>query len=243
MAKKLSVSLDKVEQAVDLITSLEPKPARNYRPIDPSIYIEPDIFVRKDEEGQYIIETNKKGLPTLRISQMYRNLLNQAKISKEDRAFIKEKVNNALNFIRSLQQRGATLTAIGKYILERQKNFFDDGDETLAPMTLKEAAEHLQRNESTISRAISNKYMDTPQGLYPLKFFFSHNVSRRTDENVSAHTVEQELAQLIEEENKLFPLSDQDIQKHFDAKGLHLARRTITKYRQKLHIPSSHQRK
>ena len=110
-------------------------------------------------------------------------------------------------------------------------------------MTLKDVAEHLERCESTISRAISNKYIDTPQGLFPLKFFFSHNVSRQNNENVSAHNVKQELLQLIEEENKQSPLSDQDIQEYFNAKGLRLARRTITKYRQALHIPASHLRK
>ena len=157
-----------------------------------------------------------------RISQTYRNLLNQPNISNEDRNFIKERITNAINFIKNIQQRGDTLTAIGRYILKHQKEFFDGEGSSLTPMTLKEVAEHLERCESTISRAISNKYIDTPQGLYPLKFFFSHNVSRQNHKNVSAHNVKQELAQLIEEENKQSPLSDQDIQAHFNSKGLHL---------------------
>ena len=239
----MSVSLEEITEAGNLIASLEPKPARNYRPNDPSIYVEPDIFIRKNDEGQYIVETNKSGLPSLKISQTYRNLLNQANLSKEDRDFIKEKITNAVNYIRSIHQRGETLTGIVRYILNHQKEFFNGEDASLTPMTLKDVAEHLERCESTISRAISNKYLDTPQGLYPLKFFFSHNVSRQNHENVSAHNVKQELAQLIEEENKQSPLSDQDIQAYFNAKGLHLARRTITKYRQTLNIPSSHLRK
>jgi RNA polymerase sigma-54 factor len=243
LSKKLSVSLEDINAAESLIASLEPKPARNYRANDPSIYVEPDIFVRKNEEGQYIAETNKSGLPALKISQTYRSLLNEPNISNEDRDFIKEKITNALNFMRSLAQRGDTLTAIARYILNRQKEFFNGEDSTLIPMTLKEVAEHLERCESTISRAISNKYMDTPQGLYPLKFFFSNNASRQKHENVSAHNVKQELAQLIEEENKQAPLSDLEIQAYFNSKGLHLARRTITKYRQTLHIPASHLRK
>ena len=242
LAKKLSVSIEEIKEAEFLISSLEPKPARNYSPIDPGIYVEPDLYVRKNEEGEYIIETNKSGLPALRISPMYRKLLKQPNISKEDRHFINEKIKNAINFIRNLQQRGETLTAIGQYILSRQKGFFDGEDSSLTPMMLKDVAAHLDRNESTISRAISNKYIDTPQGLFPLKFFFSHNVSRQHHENISAHNVKQELAQLIEEENKQSPLSDQDIQAYFNSKGLHLARRTITKYRQILHIPSSHWR-
>jgi len=243
LAKKLCVSLQEVNEAVNLITSLEPKPVRNYSPIDPTIYVEPDIYVRKNEEGKFIIETNKSGLPALRISQLYRNTLNQPNISNEDRNFIKERITRAVNFIRSLSQRGETLTAIGRYILESQKEFFNSEDSTLIPMTLKDVAVRLERCESTISRAISNKYIDTPQGLFPLKFFFSNNASRQDDENVSAHNVKQELAQLIEEENKQSPLSDQAIQTYFNSKGLHLARRTITKYRQTLHIPASHLRK
>ena len=243
LGKKLSVSLEQVREAEFLISSLEPKPARSYSTFDPSIYVEPDIFVRKNEQGEYTIETNKSGLPTLRISQTYRNLLNQPNISNEDRHFIKEKITNAVNFIRNIQQRGETLTAIGRYILKSQKEFFDGEDSILAPMSLKDVAGHLERCESTISRAISNKYIDTPQGFFPLKFFFSHNVSRQIHKNVSAHNVKQELAGLIEEENKQTPLSDQEIQAYFNSKGLPLARRTITKYRQALHIPASHLRK
>jgi len=243
LSKKLSVPLEDISEAEHLITSLEPKPARNYRVNEQSTYVEPDIYLRKNDAGEYIVETNKSGLPALRISQTYRNLLNQPNISDEDREFIKEKVNNAVNFIRSIAQRGDTLTAIARYILDHQKEFFNGQEATLTPMALKEVAEHLERCESTISRAISNKYIDTPQGIYPLKFFFSHNASRQRDENVSAHDVKQELAQLIEEENKQAPLSDHDIQVHFNSKGLHLARRTITKYRQTLHIPASHLRK
>ena len=243
LGKKLSVSLEQVREAEFLISSLEPKPARSYSTFDPSIYVEPDIFVRKNEQGEYTIETNKSGLPTLRISQTYRNLLNQPNISNEDRHFIKEKITNAVNFIRNIQQRGETLTAIGRYILKSQKEFFDGEDSILAPMSLKDVAGHLERCESTISRAISNKYIDTPQGFFPLKFFFSHNVSRQNHKNVSAHNVKQELAGLIEEENKQTPLSDQEIQAYFNSKGLPLARRTITKYRQALHIPASHLRK
>jgi len=243
LSKILSVSLNEIASAEFLISTLEPKPARNYCTIDPTIYVQPDLYIRKNEEGKYAIETNKSGLPPLRISQTYSKLLKQPNISNEDRDFIKEKISNAINFIRSLEQRGETLTAIGRYILDHQKNFFYEEDSNLTSMTIKEVAEHLERCESTISRAINNKYIDTPQGLFPLKFFFSHNVSRQNHENVSAHNVKQELTRLIEEENKQSPLTDQEIQDHFKSQGLHIARRTITKYRQKLNIPASHLRK
>lgn len=242
LAKKLSVSIEAITEAAHLISQLEPKPAQNYRPLDPSIYIQPDIYIRKDDSGEYIIETNKKGLPILRINQMYQNLLKNQKLSTQERDFIKEKLNNALNFIKSIQQRGDTLSAITRYILKHQIKFFE-GEESIAPLAFKDVAIFLDRNESTISRAISNKYVDTPQGLFPLKFFFSHTVARQNNEDVSAHNVKEELSMLIEEENKKSPLSDQDIQSHFDAKGIHLARRTISKYRKMLNIPSSYLRK
>jgi len=243
LSKKLGVSLEDISQAEILIASLEPKPSRNYRPHEMNIYVEPDIYLRKNEVGEYIIETNKNGIPALRISQTYRHLLNQPNTSNEDRQFITEKITHALNYIKSIHLRGDTLTAIARYILNRQKGFFENENNSLVPMTLKDIAEHLQRNESTISRAISNKYMDTPQGLFSFKFFFTNKVSQQHLGDISAHCVKNELTQLIEEENKESPLSDQDIQDHFNAKGIHLARRTIAKYRQSLHIPASHLRK
>ncbi len=242
IAKELSVSLEAVTEAAQLISHLEPKPAQNYRPIDPSIYIQPDIYIRKDDSGEYLVETNKRGLPILRINQMYQSLLKNSKLSAQERAYIKEKVNNALNFIKSIQLRGETLTAITQYILKHQRKFFD-GKESIAPLSLKDVAMHLDRNESTISRAISNKYVDTPQGLFPLKFFFSHTVARQNNEDISAYNIKEELAMLIEEESKEAPLSDQDIQEHFKSKGIDLARRTISKYRKMLNIPTSYLRK
>jgi len=243
LSKKLSVSVEDLHEAEALISSLEPRPARNYRPPSPTVYVEPDLYLRKNEEGEYAVETNKSGLPTLKISQTYRKLLNQPNLSKEDRNFIKEKITHAVNFIKNINLRGETLTAVAGYILDRQKEFFDDETAALSPMKLKDVAEHLERCESTISRAISNKYIDTPQGLFPLKFFFSNNISQQNQGNISAHRIKQELVELIEEENKQAPLSDLDIQTHFRSKGVHLARRTITKYRQTLHIPASHLRK
>ena len=243
LAKKLSVSTEEITEAAALIASLEPRPSRNYLPATPCIYVEPDIYMRKNEEGKLIVETNRSGLPVLKISRNYRDLLNQPNLSPKDRDFIKERINKATQFIRNIHQRGETITAIAKFILENQKDFFEGDASALNPMTLKDVASYLERNESTISRAINKKYIDTPQGLFPLKFFFSHSVAREGNEDTSAHNVIQELAQLIEEENKQSPLSDQEIQDYFNAKGLHLARRTVTKYRQKLNIPSSHLRK
>jgi RNA polymerase sigma-54 factor len=242
LAKKLSVSIDEITTASLLIASLEPKPARNYRPLEPTVYVQPDLYILKNEEGEYIIETNRRNIPSLKINQTYRNMLKRPNLSEEERLFIEKRLTNAINFIKNIQQRGSTLTAITRYILEHQKAFFDGQDSSLAPMALKDVAAYLDRCESTISRAVNNKYVETPQGLFPIKFFFSHSVATHNNEDISAHTVKEEIAQLILDEDKNHPLSDLDIQKHFSAKGLNLARRTIAKYRQMLNIPSSHQR-
>lgn len=242
ISKKFSVSMEDIMETVYLIGSLEPKPARNYRSPEPTAYVQPDIYVRKDDEEQFIIETNKRDVPLLKINQTYRKLLNRPNITEEERTFIQEKLNNALNFIKNIQQRGSTLIAISKFIVSHQKKFFDGDQAGLAPLSLKEVAASLGRAESTISRAINNKYMETSLGLFPLKFFFSHSVTTQNNENISAHNIKEEIAQLIMEEDKHKPLSDHDIQKHFEEKGIPLARRTVAKYRQMLDIPSSHQR-
>ena len=152
-------------------------------------------------------------------------------------------MKNAIQFIKSIEQRGNTMHEIARYILEKQKDFFKDGIESLTPMTLKDVASAINRNESTISRAVNNKYMDTPNGLLPLKFFFSQGMTDNTQRNVSNRSIKQEIQDLITSENKRSPLADQDIEKYFRKNGMRIARRTISKYRQQLKILPSHLRK
>ncbi len=243
LGKKLSASLEDIKEAEFLISTLEPRPARGYRSVDPTIYIAPDLYIRQNEQGEFYVETNANGLPALRINATYRRLLNQSGISEHDRQFIKEKITRALLFIKNIIQRGETLLAIGRIILKHQRTFFEGDGESLAPLSLKAVAEELERNESTVSRAISHKYIDTPQGIFPLKFFFSHEACRQNQNSVSAYDIKKELAKLIEEEDPRAPLSDQQIQKYFLGKGLPLSRRTITKYRRALDLPASYLRK
>lgn len=243
LAKQLSASNADVAAAGQLIASLEPKPARNQGPAQGHMYAQPDLYMYKDPQGQYVIETNKNNIPQLKINLVYRNLLNKPGISSEERAFIQEKLTNALNFIKSIHQRGQTLTAIARYIVEYQKEFFDGEDAALSPLALKDVASHLERCESTISRAVSNKYIETPRGFFPLKYFFTHAAAKNNEQVVSCHGLKQKIAELIEEENKNAPLSDQDIQSHLDREKLHLARRTIAKYRRQMDIPPAHSRK
>ena len=243
IARKLGVSVERVKEAACIIGSLDPKPARNYRPIASNIYIKPDIIIRKDIDDNYQILMNNDGIPALQINPFYRKMLHKSNLSNVEKAYIHEKLKNALQFMKSLEQRGQTILEITKLILKKQTAFLEQGAAALVPMTLKDVAEEIDRNESTVSRAISNKYLDTPQGLLPMKFFFSQGLSDNKEGNISNRSVKEEIKFLVQDENKRSPLSDQDIQNHFTRKGMTIARRTISKYRQKLQILPSHLRK
>jgi len=152
-------------------------------------------------------------------------------------------LKGALYFIKSVGQRGQTIVKITEYILEKQGDFFEHGHMSLVPLTLKDVAQTIDRNESTISRAVTNKYMDTPSGLFPLKFFFSQGVSANGSGAIASRSIKEEIKELIESENTTSPLSDQTIQDYFKRKDVNIARRTISKYRHTLRILPSHLRK
>lgn len=242
ISKETDLTINAITEAARLIATLEPKPARDFQSAEQIVYVQPDVYVTKDIDGNLDIEVNRSDAPSIRINPLYMKLLKDPATTAEELKFIQEKLTNAVNFIKSIQQRGETLLKIARYIVDHQKEFFDGNTASLAPMSLKDIAEALSRNESTISRAIHNKYMQTPQGLYPLRFFFSQAVNDANKE-VSAHTIKEEIKTLIDAEDKKHPLSDQDIIKHFEMKGLKMARRTVNKYRQALKIPPSHKRK
>jgi RNA polymerase sigma-54 factor len=247
IARKLKTPVDTIKEAAKTITLLEPKPARKFWTGETTVYTKPDIKVWKDESDQYQIQINHQNIPHLRISPYYQNMLRQPNRTQEELDFIREKIKNALLFIKSIEQRHQTISQIAKYIVDRQKDFFEQGHMFLKPLILKDIAEAINRNESTISRAISNKHIETPQGYFPMKFFFSQAIQEedgtRNTSGVASRGLKEEIKELIEEENKNQPLSDQDIQDHFERKNMKIARRTISKYRSKLQILPSHLRK
>lgn len=243
IARRLKVQEEDIKKLAGMISSLDPKPARNYRPLSPNTYIKPDVVIRKNDDQEYQIQINREGTPHLRINPVYKNLIHQPNLSEEEKNFIREKLKNALMFLKSIEQRGHTIQLITKYILEHQKDFWEGAQFSINPMTLKDVAQAINRNESTVCRAINNKYVETPQGIFPIKFFFSQAVANDHNDPVSTRGVKEEIKELIQNENKSAPLSDQAIQKYFEKKGLHLARRTISKYRLVLKILPSHLRK
>ncbi|MFH1360487.1 MAG: RNA polymerase factor sigma-54 [Candidatus Omnitrophota bacterium] len=242
IAKSINISVDRVKEIGHYIHSLEPKPARAYRPIEENIYVKPDIFIRKTD-NEFQITVNNEDIPTLRISPFYKELLRKPNLTEEEKTFIEERLQSALFFIKSIKQRSETLRAIVQFIVNKQAEFFENGHGTLAPLTLKDVAKVVERDESTISRTIRNKYIDTPYGIIPLKFFFSSAIATEANGHVGSRGIIEEIRQMIDEEDKVSPLSDQDIQNHFKEKGVRIARRTIAKYRNALKIPASHLRK
>jgi len=246
IARDLKASEDDVKKAAELISNLDPRPARNFRPLQANLYVRPDIRIEKNEDDKFSIHLNNEWTPKLRISQTYLKILRDSKLKDEERQFIREKMKNAINFMRSVEQRGHTLKEITRVILEKQKEFFSNGSNTLVPLSLRDVAQEVDRNESTVSRAINNKYVETPKGLFPLKYFFAQGVEVEQEGGstaVSSRTIKEEIDDLVVAEDPASPLSDQQIQDHFAQKGVKIARRTVAKYRQALEIQPSHLRK
>jgi len=247
IGKALKVPVEHVRQCARLIAGLDPRPARNFRPVCKANYIQPDIIVRRDPASAdaYRIDVNDTHLPALRINPLYRKLMRQKNLSPNEKTFLKEKLQNALAFIKSIRLRGSTIREIGEYLLKEQQDFFTQGHLALKPMGLKDVASALDRNESTISRAIHHKYIETPQGILPLKYFFSQGIGNPADSqgSTASRSVKELIREFIDEEDRTRPLCDQVIQQRLEQQGIRVARRTIGKYRSQLNILPSHLRK
>lgn len=243
IAKSMNISVELVKTIAQKISQLEPMPARNFRPVENNIYIKPDVKIFKDENDSYQVSSNSSYLPHLRINHYYQKMLSRPNCSPEEKHFIQEKMKNAFIFMKSIDQRKSTLEKIGHYIIQNQLEFLEYGLRNLKPMRLKDVASKLERNESTISRAISNKFVDTPQGLFSLKYFFTQGIDNKNGNAISSRTVKEEIKDLIKDENQNKPLSDQDIYHYLAEKGLGVSRRTVAKYRQAMKILPSHLRK
>ena len=246
ISRKLGMPIEELKQHVEIIRNLDPKPGSRYNPSQ-SQYVIPDVYVVKIED-QYVAMLNEEGLPQLRISPVYRRLLDKsaqagAESGDETRAYVKDKFRSALWLIKSVDQRQKTIHKVATSIINFQREFLDQGIEYLRPLVLRDVANDIGMHESTVSRVVNNKYMHTPQGVFELKYFFHSGISSSYGESVSSVTIKQRIRKIIENEDPRKPLSDSKIVSILQKEGLMLARRTIAKYREELKIPTSNQRK
>ena len=242
LARGLGIEPEEVKAHIEFIKHLDPKPGSRYSPAE-SQYVIPDVYIVKTDEG-YRAMLNEDGLPQLRISPVYRRLLDKGgETSDETRAYVKDKFRSALWLLKSVDQRQKTIVKVATSIINFQKSFLDQGIEHLRPLVLRDVANDIGMHESTVSRVVNNKYMHTPQGVYEMKYFFHSGISSSFGESVSSVTIKQRIRKIIEGEDQRRPLSDSKIMNILQKEGLVLARRTIAKYREELKIPTSNQRK
>jgi RNA polymerase sigma-54 factor len=244
LAKALEVPLRELEPAVEIIRALDTHPGRRFS-TERAHYVEPDVMIIKVGDD-YVIQLNDDGLPRLQVSKRYRQLLHKWRTEKqqsEAQQYIKEKMRSAIWLIKSLDQRQRTIYKVAESIVRQQRDFLDRGIDHLKPMVLRDVAEDISMHESTVSRVVSNKYIHTPRGLYPMKFFFHSGIDREYGDNISSLTVKRKIQQLIQGEDPRRPLSDSELMRVLNREGINIARRTVAKYRDELAIPSSTDRK
>jgi RNA polymerase sigma-54 factor len=242
IARKTGYSLEKVREVVEKIKSFDPKPGRNYGSDQP-VYVVPDVHVIKGEDG-FEVFLNDEGVPDLRMNRYYVDLFANEKLNGDTKEYIKKKIKQAEWFMKSLQQRQRTLYLVAKSIVDFQKEFFEKGIRCLKPLILKDVANYVGVHESTVSRITTNKYMGTPSGVFEMKFFFTTGVNSENGDAQSANAVMDCISEIVAKEDKGNPLKDEEIvatlREQFNVR---IARRTVAKYRDILHIQSSRERR
>ena len=239
--KATGYSLDLIKIGIEQIQTLNPYPGRGFdqRPVQ---RVTPDIMVEKDENGHYVIKLLEEYIPELRISPRYQKMLRENP-TKETQDWIRKKVESARWLIESIEQRYSTLRRVAKEIIDHQTDFLDKGPEFIAPLKMQQIADRVKVHVTTVSRAVDEKWIQTPRGLFPLKRFFGGGTQTDAGEAVAWDTIRIKLQELIDGEDKTKPLSDDALVDALGRQGLRLARRTITKYRKQMGIPSSRQRR
>jgi RNA polymerase sigma-54 factor len=239
IARALKLPLDRIMESVEEIMALEPKPGRRFGGND-SRYIVPDVVVQKIG-NEYTIVLNEDGVPRLRVNSLYRSLLRSS--GDEAKQYVEQKLRSAVWLIKSVDQRQRTLRKVTQSIVKFQRDFLDKGLAHLRPLSLRDVGEDIGMHESTISRVTTNKYVETPQGLFELKFFFHSGIASGDGEMVSSVSVKKMIQDLLANEDASKPLSDQEVAQILKGRGLTIARRTVAKYREELGILPSHQRR
>jgi RNA polymerase sigma-54 factor len=242
VAREMNVKPVEVQTVADEIAKLDPKPGMKYSP-DPERYIVPDLIVDKID-GEYMVFVNDTSLPRLRIARSYQSLAqNKALFKGENKEFVSRKLNSANWIIQAIEQRRQTMLKVMAFIVDRQRSFFENGVQHLRPLTLREVADHIEMHESTVSRVTNEKFVQTPRGVFPLKYFFSSGLATTSGEDISARSVRDKIQKLVDEENELKPLTDQKIVELLKTNGVKIARRTVAKYRDQLGVLPARMRK
>ena len=242
ISKKTGLSIETIQDLREELHLLNPKPGaafmETYVP-----NVTPDIILEQDDEGEYVVKLDDDRVPRLFISEYYRRRLADRNCTAEEREFIKGKVNSAQWLIDSIEQRRNTLTRVSQAIVEHQKKFLDEGPEAIEPLKMQQIADKVGVHVTTVSRAVDDKWIQTPRGILPLKRFFVGGTQTDDGDDVAWDTIRIKLQELIDKEDKSDPYSDEKLVEELKREGMNVARRTVTKYRKKMGIPSSRQRK
>jgi RNA polymerase sigma-54 factor len=240
ISRGTNTSLDDVQEAIARIGRLDPRPGRAFMSVTEQ-YVAPEVFVVKNGED-YTVTTNDEQIPHLRISNVYKDLMSAGAENAEVKNYIREKIRAGKFLIKSLHQRQSTIANIGREIVKRQREFMEKGIAHLKPMTMAQIAEVVGVHETTVSRAVSSKYMETPQGVFEMRFFFTSGLTT-SEGDMSNASIKDMVAEMFKGEDTTKPLSDQEVVKMLTDKGINIARRTVAKYRDELGILPSNLRK
>jgi DNA-directed RNA polymerase specialized sigma54-like protein len=241
LSKAVGRTVEQTQRAIDFIRTLDPRPGQRYNRSEARL-IEPDVaFVKRGDE--WVVAMNEEDLPTLRLNQGYRRLLTQDGAEKDVKDYVKERYRSALQLMRNIEQRKNTILRTCEAIVRRQGDFLEKGVDALKPMMIKEVAEEIGVHPSTVSRAVSSKYVHTPQGVFELRFFFSEGVNGPEGAGTPLMLLKRKVKKLIEDEDPRKPLTDDQIASLLQGQGIDVTRRTVAKYREDMRIPSTHQRR
>jgi RNA polymerase sigma-54 factor len=241
LAKVMGVALEQVLEEMEIIKKLDPKPGRKYS-AESAQPVVPEVTIEKVGDD-YVIRFEDDGMPQLRINRTYRQMMESKNSSKETRDYIRERFRSAVDLLKNIEHRRQTIYRVCQSIVERQRDFLDKGIEYLKPMMLKDVAEDIGMHLSTVSRVVNRKYVNTPQGVYELRRFFTEGMKSDTGEDVSTRVLKLKIKKMIEAEDPHRPITDDEIAKRLAQEGVKMSRRTVAKYRDQMRIPGSRERR
>jgi RNA polymerase sigma-54 factor len=242
IAKATGLHVREIQRIGDIIKALEPKPGRQFSSSAETKYIVPDVTLEKID-GEYVVAVNENNTPRLSISHYYRRILQESDKESQISKFLSGRLNSALWLIKSIEQRRQTIYNVVSAIVARQMDFFEYGPKHLKTLTLRQIADEVGIHESTVSRSVNGKYLQSPRGVFEIKFFFTSGVSAGGGESIASGSIKTFIRELIDAEDPLSPLSDQAIADALSERGIDISRRTVAKYRDEMHMPSSSRRK